>query len=147
MRVLEQSFVAPHVDSDSRSWWDALAEGRLELPRCASCERAFFPPQPGCPNCGSMQWDLVPSPGLGRLYSWVVVELAFDPTFADDVPYTIVAVELDEGVRLIGRYLGQWDGVEPGTRMQGVIYRAREQPLLGFESAPSPSGSGSAPSR
>ena len=37
------------------------------------------------------------------VYSWVGVHRALDPAFADDVPYTVAAVDLDEGARVIVR--------------------------------------------
>jgi uncharacterized OB-fold protein len=125
----------PEIDYDSRAWWDALDAGRLEIPHCDSCRRAFFPAQPGCPHCGSASWALIESEGLGALYSWVVVHHAFDPAFADEVPYTIVAVDLDEGARLAGRYQGPEVALAPGMRLRACVYHAQGQALLGFEPA------------
>jgi uncharacterized OB-fold protein len=125
----------PDIDYDSRAWWDALETGSLEIPRCNSCRRTFFPPQPGCPHCGSASWALVQSEGLGAVYSWVVVHHPFDPAFADEVPYTIVAGDLDEGARLVGRYWGPEVAFEPGMRLRTCAYRAQAQALLGFKPA------------
>ena len=47
------------------------------------------------------------------MWSWVVVHPPVLPAFAQDVPYTVVVVELDEGVRMIGRLYGA-DDVRPG---------------------------------
>ena len=127
----------PDVDQDSRAWWNALDDGRIEVPRCAACDRYFFPPQPGCPHCGSAAWTLVPTDGAGTLYSWVVVHLPFDPAFADEVPYAIVAVDLDEGPRMIGRFTGPDLTLAAGLRLQACAYRSGTQALLGFAPASS----------
>ena len=126
--------VEPEIDLDTAWWWHALGEGQLELPRCRGCERSFFPPQPTCSHCGSGNWERIRSSGKGRIYSWVVAHQAFDPRFANEVPYPIVAVELDEGVRLIGRYRGLADTIRDGALVRAFIYCVAKTHLLGFES-------------
>lgn len=48
----------------------------------------------------------MPAAGTGRLYSWVRVHQAFSPEWADEVPYVIATVELDEGCRMLARLEG-----------------------------------------
>ncbi|HSV78089.1 MAG TPA: zinc ribbon domain-containing protein, partial [Ramlibacter sp.] len=36
-----------------RPFWTALSEGRLDLPFCNACKRAFFYPRAICPECWS----------------------------------------------------------------------------------------------
>jgi uncharacterized OB-fold protein len=134
--AVQRAVVAPEPDADSRWWWDALADGRLEVPRCRACGRCFFPPQPRCPRCGSAGWDRVQASGHGRIYSWVVAHTPFDPRFASEVPYPILAVELDEGVRLFGRYRGPADAIRADAEVRAFVYQVEGTPLLGFEPAP-----------
>lgn len=136
--VLQKAIVAPEPDLDSQWWWDALGEGRLELPRCRSCGSAFFPPQPTCPYCGSSDWERIEASGHGRIYSWVVAHTPFDLRFADEVPYPILAVELDEGVRVFGRYRGSADSIRADAPVRAVVYWVEETPLLGFAPAEAP---------
>jgi uncharacterized OB-fold protein len=136
-KALQMSIVAPEPDLDSQWWWDSLAEGRLEVPKCRVCGRCFFPPQPYCPHCGAADWERLEASGHGRIYSWVVAYTPFDTTFADEVPYPIVAVELDEGVRLFGRYRGPHEGIRAGAEVCTFVYRVEGTPLLGFEQAQS----------
>ena len=110
----QTALVTPEADLDTRWWWEALGEGRLELPHCRSCGRTFFPPQPNCPHCGSSDWDRIEASGKGTIYSWVIIHLPFDPAFAEEVPYPILAVELEEGVRLFGRYRGPMEAIALG---------------------------------
>lgn len=131
--TIQQALVPPQADHDSQWWWEALEAGRLELPRCITCQRTFFPPQATCPFCGSPEWERIEASGRGHLYSWVIAHKPFDANFAKDVPYTIVAVELDEGVRLLGRCRGDVVELRPGLSMQALIYRVDGQALLGFE--------------
>jgi uncharacterized OB-fold protein len=133
MNIMHQhGLVAPAVDVDSRWWWDGIEQQRLLLPQCGSCDRHFFPPQPTCPYCGSDDWRPFESSAQGSVYSWVVVHVALNAVFADDVPYTIVAVELDEGVRIIGR-LKASEALSAGDRVEACFYSVDGTTLLGFQ--------------
>jgi uncharacterized OB-fold protein len=60
----------------------------------------------------------------------VVIHRALHPAFAGDVPYTVAAVDLDEGARVFGRLLeGE---AEAGAAVEAVVYRVEQQALLGF---------------
>lgn len=112
---------APTPTPESQPFWDELAAHRLVLPHCAACDSHFFPPMPGCPDCGageeSLSFDA--ASGKGQVYSWVEAHYAFDPVFADDVPYTLLTVDLEEGVKINGRLLGSsLDDVHAGMTVQ-----------------------------
>jgi uncharacterized OB-fold protein len=40
------------------------------------------------------------------VFSWTVTHQALDPAYADELPYAVVVVELDEGPRLVGNLRG-----------------------------------------
>ena len=58
-----------------------------------------------CPYCNSFEVDWVQVSGKGKIYSWVVCHHAFHPSFVSQLPYAVVTIELDEGVRLISRMI------------------------------------------
>lgn len=95
----------PLPDHDDEFFWIGLRDG-LMLPRCRSCGFVWLRPTPACPRCGATDLSVEPQSGMGTVYSWVVVDRALDAAFADEVPYTVVTVELDCGARLPGRLLG-----------------------------------------
>ncbi len=137
--VLQHGFIAPQIDPDSAEWWQGVAEHRLLLPTCGSCGRAWFPPAPTCPYCGSADQSLRESAGLGRIYSWIVVHRALSPAFAEDVPYTIVIVDLDEGARMPGRLFGvARDRIAADLPVRARFYEVSGQTLVGFEPADRP---------
>lgn len=82
-------------------WYAALARGELRFQRCGGCRRWRHPPRYLCPGCGSEQWEWAPVSGRGELFSWTVTHQPLHPGFADRVPYPIVVVELEEGVRVV----------------------------------------------
>jgi uncharacterized OB-fold protein len=92
--------------SDAAFFRDGVALGRLLVRVCDACGRGAFPPMPGCPHCGHEQGSVVESAGHGTLHSWTVCHVAFDPAFADQVPYVVGLVDLPEGARLIARVEG-----------------------------------------
>ena len=86
----------PVPDVLTQFHWDAAAEGRLEVQRCADCGRWPYPPSVGCPLCGGT--DLVPQAvsGRGTIYSYTVSHRAYEPGFVNDVPYVVALVTLEE---------------------------------------------------
>lgn len=127
-----RGLIVPEPSVDTQWWWDALGEGRITMPCCEACRRRFFPPQPFCPWCGSASWCAVEPDGRGSVYSWIVAHRAFAPQFAKDTPYAIVAVDLVDGGRLIGRYLGDPMDLRPDLPVACRIYHVQKTSLLGF---------------
>jgi uncharacterized OB-fold protein len=44
--------------------------------------------------------------GRGTIFSWAVMHQVYHAGFADEVPYAIVVVELEEGARLVSNLVG-----------------------------------------
>jgi uncharacterized OB-fold protein len=124
-------FVEVPPDADSAWWWEGVEQHRLLLPRCEGCNRCFFPPQSTCPHCGSDAWQTIEASGDATVYSWIVIHIPLHPAFVDDVPYTIIAAELSEGVRLFGR-LQDAATVEAGDDVTACFYEVAGRTLVGF---------------
>lgn len=88
---------------DTASYWQRTRHLGFALPRCLDCGRFHFYPRPGCPFCGSGRIAAAVASGRGSVYSHSTVYRAPGPAFADDVPYTIAIVALDEGPHLMTR--------------------------------------------
>jgi uncharacterized OB-fold protein len=83
-------------------WWQQVAERRLTVLECPSCHGRWLPWSPACPHCGEAATPaVIEASGRGRLYSWVGVHRSF--SHPDDVPFTVAAVQLEEGPQLYGR--------------------------------------------
>ncbi|MYV75913.1 nucleic acid-binding protein [Streptomyces sp. SID1046] len=93
----------PEVDEFTRPYWDAAAEGRLLLRRCADCGRAHHYPREFCPFCWAgedrVTWE--PASGRATLYTWSVIHRNDLPPFGTRVPYTAAVVDLAEGPRMM----------------------------------------------
>jgi uncharacterized OB-fold protein len=77
-------------------FWQAIAEGRLDILRCDACGHFVHYPRPICDRCQSMELSPSTVSGRGTLYSYTVVMQAFHPYFVDRLPYTLAVVELEE---------------------------------------------------
>jgi len=95
----------PQPDEDSAPFWDAAARHELVIQKCASCGTVRHPPRPMCPACHSTDVTWVQARGRGRVWSWVVAHPPVLPAFADKVPYNVVVIQLEEGIRMIGNMI------------------------------------------
>jgi uncharacterized OB-fold protein len=61
----------------------------------------MWPVRPRCIACfaDALSWE--PASGRGTLYSYSFVHRTYDPAFAAEVPYNVVLVDLEEGVRTL----------------------------------------------
>jgi uncharacterized OB-fold protein len=56
-----------------------------------------------CAQCGSWEWEWAKSSGRGELCTWTVVTFPMQPSFADEVPYAVTLIEMEEGPRIVSR--------------------------------------------
>ena len=99
----------------------ATAEGRLVVQRCAECGYLRWPPGPLCPQCQTVGGDWADVRPAGALYSYATYQRALGRAFADDVPYTVGLIELDDGPRMYGRLIGDHEAARVGMRVQAVF--------------------------
>jgi len=91
----------PVPDPESRPFWEGCRDHKLLIVRCKSCGTNRFPATSYCFNCQSPDFDWVESRGRGKVFSWIVVRHPVPrDVYADDVPYVVALVTLDEGVRM-----------------------------------------------
>lgn len=90
----------------SEQYWEGARQGRLVLQRCTRCGTVRHYPRLMCAACQSMGTEPLLATGRGTVHSWTISHHPFAPEFADQVPYTLLTVDLDEGVRALGRLIG-----------------------------------------
>ncbi len=124
---------SPQISDLSRAYWSAALEGRFNLQHCAACGAVRHYPRLLCSICYSDATIWKQASGHGHVHSWTVAHHAFHPAFADQLPYTLVTVDLDEGVRA----LGIWHGPAPkiGMPVQGRFLAREDTADLIFEPA------------
>lgn len=110
----------PIITQDNSFFFEAAAEGRLEVQRCADCHVLRHPPAPCCAECQSFEWDTVTCSGRGSLYSYVIAHRPQDSAF--EYPHAIALVDLEEGVRIVADvFETDHARLQEGTSMEVVI--------------------------
>jgi uncharacterized OB-fold protein len=96
----------PPVVTLAEPFWEATKNRQLSLQHCAECDRFVWYPRDRCPSClrDSLSWTL--AAGTGTVYSFNVMRKPGNPLMADQVPYVIALVDLDEGVRMTTNIVG-----------------------------------------
>lgn len=84
----------PIPDAVSQFFWDGLKAKQLLLQVCGD-GHWVYPAATACPYCGGDLSVQVTS-GRGTLYSFATVNRVFHPAYANQLPYIVALVELDE---------------------------------------------------
>ena len=121
---------APVPDLDTEPFWEGCQEERFLVPECTSCGTRRWPPGPMCPACQSMDTRWIESAGRGSVYSWLVVHNPVNPVLAEQVPYVVAMIDLEEGVRVVGNVDGcHSDSVHAGMAV-AVIFERHEGGMM-----------------
>ena len=84
---------------------EALKKNKLLGLKCPDCSVITVPPKMACVKCTSPDMDIVELEGKGKIQTFTTVNVAPEGR-QDEVPYTIVLVELDEGPWIMGNLIG-----------------------------------------
>lgn len=110
---MERLIAMHRLDGADAPYWTGLSEGRLMLPRCASCERWMWPAGHRCGQCGGGQVEWLERTPSATVFSWTRTWHRFGLTEALDLPFTTVLAEVDDcGIRLLG-LLDDPDQIDP----------------------------------
>jgi uncharacterized OB-fold protein len=92
---------------DTQHYWDAAANGELQIQWCNECATYYFYPRSNCPRCGSadVEWRRVS--GAATLVSYVINGRPYPPL--EPEPLIVALVQLAEGPRMMTNIVG----VEP----------------------------------
>lgn len=96
----KEQVVPTSFDEDILPFWDGLARREFLLYRCKRCGAHYWPMaycrnHDDIPRLDEMEW--APASGKGRVFSWIRVYQVLNPAYADELPYALALVELDEG--------------------------------------------------
>ncbi|MGD9700995.1 MAG: Zn-ribbon domain-containing OB-fold protein [Acidimicrobiia bacterium] len=121
-----------HADPLSQPFWDAAADDRLVVPKCAHCGTFRLPPSAFCFNCQQRGIDWTELPGTGTIYSFTVVRHPLHPGLADACPYVSGVVELDgtqgAGARMLVNIIDcDPDAVRIGDKVEIVFEHVNDE--------------------
>jgi hypothetical protein len=89
----------PQINVETKTFWDATAEGKLMLPRCNACDVVIWYPRLFCPECGSTDIGWLEASGKGTVYSYTINRRGQGDY--RDLAYVVAYVELEEGPRVL----------------------------------------------
>jgi uncharacterized OB-fold protein len=125
---------SPYPPRDSaivRRFLAHLAEGELATTRCVACGHTTFPPKHLCPRCWATKLEWVTLTAEGSLASFTELH-AVPGLFATEAPYVLGVVDLNDGVRCLGRVVGGFDELSCGQRLCLDFERSAAQSYLVF---------------
>jgi uncharacterized OB-fold protein len=97
---------APPATELTDPFWAGGLSGELRLQQCANCGHIRYPISTICPVCWSADCVWTPLSGRGTVQSHIVFERAYHEAWADQVPYVVALIELDEGPVLVSNVVG-----------------------------------------
>ena len=100
----------PQPSHLTQPFWDGLRERHLVLQCCKRCHTVRHYPRPVCDRCYSMDAVWIEASERGRIHSWTVNHHPFHFAFKREMPFVMVMVDLEEGVRMQAPLRGA-DGV------------------------------------
>lgn len=97
---------APDVTVETAPFWEAAAQGRLDLPRCRACGLVVWYPRAICPDCHStdLVWETMS--GHGTVCSFTVTRSGGSRRWREHLPFVVAYVRLDEGPMMLTNVVG-----------------------------------------
>ena len=118
----------PRPEGLNAEFYAHCARRELRFQRC-ECGVWRHPPRVLCAACGSDAWEWARAGGRGRIFTWTVTHQALHPAYAHDVPYALIVVEMDEGVRIVSSLL-ELDPAELELDLRvEVVFEARSDTI------------------
>lgn len=116
----------------ARPFHQGLEAGRLLLPWCTDCGKPHFYPRSACPHCWGETYDWREAAGTGTVHTHTVVRSNPPPDFVPMLPYPIVIIDLDEGVRMMSNIVGGHDDLRMGecVRVEFHERNGRKLPMF-----------------
>jgi len=91
----------PEMQPWSRAFWEGAKRHKLLIQVCTDCDARIFYPRKICPECWSRNLSWTEASGRGKIYSYSVTLAGVEEKFADDLPFVLALVDLEEGVRMM----------------------------------------------
>jgi uncharacterized OB-fold protein len=115
------------MPTPSRYWREIPQRYRLEAGKCKKCGTVSFPPRLVCPQCGGREFDAMKLADKGKILTYTIVRVA-PHQFADQAPYAVGIVELDDGVRLTAQIVDcDFAALKVGLRVRIEFRRIYEE--------------------
>lgn len=121
----------PAITPEMAPFFEGSRRGRLMVQKCEECGSLRFPARESCPRCLSAKAGWVAVSGRGEVYSFNVMHQVYHPAFAAEIPYAVVVVKLEEGVKMTSSLVGvKPHDIRCGMPVEAIFERVSEQVTL-----------------
>jgi uncharacterized OB-fold protein len=95
----------PQADPTTAPYWESVKAHAMKIQKDNDTGKFFFYPRGLSPFSlsGNISWE--PVSGKGTVYAFTIVNLNRAPGFADELPYVVALIELEEGVRVMSNVI------------------------------------------
>lgn len=117
------TFSVPPNDLRNLPHWEGTKRGVLLVQRCNGCDHFSFPATTRCTKCHQANSEWVEASGLATVESFCTFHKAYWPELKADLPYTVIQVELEEGVSFMSNItgLGHPDELKIGMQVKACF--------------------------
>lgn len=91
----------PTPTLETEPYWEGCRHHQLRIQRCSNCHCYQFFPRIYCAKCFSERVEWVNASGRAKVLSFTIVRRPVSPAFADEIPYIVALVTLEEGPQMM----------------------------------------------
>ena len=117
----------PAITPLDKPFWEFARRHELRLQRCSDCRKFRYPTSPVCADCDSDSYEWEKVSGRGKIRSWVVFHHGYFPSFAEELPYNVAIVTLDEGPQMVSNILAPNETLRGNMPVQVVFEDATDE--------------------
>jgi hypothetical protein len=122
MKIDELTPLLPPITDANRGFWEGTEAGELRL-QYGDSGVARFPEYPVDAASLNPEVEWRKASGRATLWSWIRMHQNYFPAFADETPYLVVLVELEEGPLIVSTLVDPPERLELGMRLEAVFER------------------------
>ncbi|MBQ6734796.1 MAG: OB-fold domain-containing protein [Lachnospiraceae bacterium] len=121
----------PEIRPWTKPFWDGTREGRLMLQKGKKSGKLIMYPKKYSPYDMDEEMEWIEASGKGTIYTYSIVENNAPSFMAEDVPFCVAIVELEEGVRMCTNIVDTpFDRISIGAEVAPVFDKVTEDITL-----------------
>jgi uncharacterized OB-fold protein len=118
----------PDISDRNRPFWEGCKNGELKMQKCTECGHIRYPIGPVCTKCLSGDFEWANLSGKGTIFNYIIVHQKYNAAFADDLPYNVIMVQLDEGTRMFSNLVGvENNEIKIGMKVEATFEKATDE--------------------
>ena len=123
----------PVIQPWSKEFWEGTKNNQLLIQECKKCGEKIFYPRKSCPECWSSELGWAKASGRGKVYTYSTTLTGVEEVFAEDLPFVLACIDLEEGVRMMSRVVGcAPESVKVGMDVEVVFEPVTEEISLPY---------------